>query len=232
VHATPGNVESTGDCVDYDPAVHPDADELCNDVDDDCDALVDSLDPGLVQGTVYYADADGDGYGDPTTGAHACEEPTDRVLDSTDCDDADALVNPLADEVCDLVDDDCDGLTDMEDDGVLDPSTFYMDADGDGLGDADDSIVACFATGDYVATEAGDCDDADASVGEALDYYEDTDGDGYGAGALTATCSPDAGDVLVDGDCRAEDATIHPGATEICNHGTTTATVWWTTTIR
>jgi hypothetical protein len=66
-----GYAAVAGDCADDDPEVSPGADELCNEIDDDCDELVDSLDPSLVQGTVWYEDADADGYGDPATGAHA-----------------------------------------------------------------------------------------------------------------------------------------------------------------
>jgi hypothetical protein len=211
-----GRIDVTGDCADDDAAVNPDEDEICNDVDDDCDELTDSLDPGLVQGTVYYADTDGDGYGDPATGLHACELPADRVLDDADCDDTNALAYPLADEVCDHADNDCDGLVDIADDGVLDLQTYYADADGDGVGDDSVALVDCFAPAGFVSV-GGDCDDDDPIVGASPNYYVDSDGDGYGAGTSFQSCSPTPDLVLVDGDCKAARQTVNPGAAETCD---------------
>ena len=216
--APDGFTATSDDCDDTDPAVNPDADELCNGIDDDCDALTDSFDPDLVQGTVSYADADGDGYGDPATGAHACEVPPDRVLDSTDCDDTDALVHPVVDEVCDHVDNDCNGLIDAEDEGVIDLIPFFEDADGDGVGNDDVVVIECFSPSGYVST-GGDCDDADAGIGAALTYFLDGDGDGYGAGGGSVTCEPGADSVLVGGDCESTDPSRYPGAPETCDAG-------------
>lgn len=61
---------------------------------------------------IYYADADGDGYGDVNSSTNACTAPDGYVTDSTDCNDLDAAVNSAAAEVCNGFDDDCDGLTD------------------------------------------------------------------------------------------------------------------------
>jgi hypothetical protein len=57
----------------------------------------------------YYADADADGYGDADTTITACEAPAGYVANASDCDDDDASVHPGATDVCDLVDNDCDG---------------------------------------------------------------------------------------------------------------------------
>ena len=92
---------------DGDAAVHPGAAEVCNGVDDDCDALVDE---GLTVRS--YLDADGDSYGDAATPVDACGVPAGYVLDSTDCDDSRADVFPGAPELCDGVDQDCDGVVD------------------------------------------------------------------------------------------------------------------------
>ena len=84
------------------------ADEICNDVDDDCDGLIDEEDPDLVLDPPLFADQDGDGYGDPNAPVTACDDV--GVEDSSDCDDADPDVNPDAIEQWgDDVDSDCDG---------------------------------------------------------------------------------------------------------------------------
>jgi len=141
------------DCNDADPAVNPGATEVCNGVDDNCDG---NIDEGVQ--TTFYADADGDGFGDVASTTLACEVPTGYVTDATDCNDANALVYPGATEVCNGVDDNCDGNID---EGVQ--TTFYADADGDGFGDAASTTLACEVPAGYV-TDATDCNDANGLV--------------------------------------------------------------------
>lgn len=62
--------------------------------------------------TQWYLDSDGDGRGDPLATTIACAPPPGYVPFGDDCDDADASRNPAADEICDAVDTDCDGLVD------------------------------------------------------------------------------------------------------------------------
>ena len=97
------------DCDDDDPAVHPEASELCNGIDDNCDGVVDT---DATDAVIRHLDADGDGYGgNPFT---TCE-PTDGIAEGGDCDDANAAVNPLAcDDPYDGVDNDCNGTGDTE----------------------------------------------------------------------------------------------------------------------
>jgi hypothetical protein len=108
--APPGSVADSSDCDDDDAAVSPDATELCNGADDDCDGTVDD---GATGGT-WYADVDGDSYGNPLDTTDACEQPAGYVADDSDCDDADAGVSPDADEVCNGLDDNCSGDTEDE----------------------------------------------------------------------------------------------------------------------
>lgn len=98
-----------GDCDDNDNTVFPGATEVCNGVDDDCNLLIDD---GLTFVT-YYADADADTYGNAGSTVSTCDgAPAGYVSDNTDCDDNNSAVNPAATEVCNSIDDDCDGLTD------------------------------------------------------------------------------------------------------------------------
>jgi hypothetical protein len=163
--APAGFVAKNTDCDDRQPGVHPHADEICDGLDNDCDDLVDGQDDSLSAAPTWYRDADGDGYGGEPSGERACEAPIGEVADGTDCDDADAAVHPGAAEVCDDRDDDCDGLVDGQDDSLSGGSTFYFDADGDGLGDPEGPASGCHAPAGTV-DNALDCDDTDPDVGE------------------------------------------------------------------
>jgi len=157
-----GYVEEGRDCDDSDPAVNPDAEEACNGIDDDCNGQVDE---GPAEGALdWYSDGDGDGYGNANRTRTACQQPKGYVANARDCDDSEAAINPDASEVCDAVDNDCDGLTDDDDDS-LDLSTagsYYADDDGDGHGDPDEPVQACNARGLTVTGE--DCDDDNERV--------------------------------------------------------------------
>jgi len=144
-----------GDCDDTDPLVNPGVAEKCDDgIDNDCDGFVDLLDPDCGAPPI---DADGDGF-----------------FSDVDCDDTNPLVNPGAAEVCDdLMDNDCDGLTDAADPDCAAP----VDEDGDGFfSDVDcndhDPLINPIATeicGDAVDNDCDglvdeSCEDFDAPV--------------------------------------------------------------------
>ncbi len=143
-------------------------------------------------------------------------QPPDFVSNAMDCDDADAAINPNADEVCDTIDNDCDSLVDDDDAPVSGGTTFYVDTDGDGYGSPFSTASAC-TLHDGLADNGDDCNDADATVGAALHYYSDADEDGYGLGTGIVTCTPTGLVVPLDGDCDPNDDEINPGAVEICN---------------
>jgi MYXO-CTERM domain-containing protein len=59
---------------------------------------------GQCEARTWYADLDGDGYGDPGASVEACAAPERYVADDTDCDDGEPLAWGGAEEVCDGVD--------------------------------------------------------------------------------------------------------------------------------
>ncbi|MES2642096.1 MAG: MopE-related protein [Myxococcota bacterium] len=204
-------VADGGDCDDGDAAINPGATEVCNRADDDCDGGTD--DAEATDALAWPVDADRDGHGHLTETVLACVLPADAAEDADDCDDADPTAYPGASESCDDVDDDCDGTVDEE---PVDATTWYADADGDGLGGAA-LTTACDAPPGAVVTPS-DCDDTNAAVGGASTWYADDDGDTHGDPASPrAACTAPAGYVAGATDCDDTDATTFPGAVETCD---------------
>ena len=197
------------DCDDTDPRVHPGAVEVCNGLDDDCTGVADD-----AVGGIWYADEDGDGFGDPELSSQACEPGDGQVADDRDCDDTDAAIHIAADEICDGSDNDCDGEVDAD---AVDAPDWYADADGDGWGDPDTVTRSCDAPSSTVSNSE-DCDDTNAQVHPELWWYGDGDGDGYGNEALAVqACEAPDGFVADSTDCDDGDSSAWPDNPELCD---------------
>jgi hypothetical protein len=228
----PGTALIKGDCDDTQPLVHPGARDLCNEVDDDCDGKTDE-DPS--SGLRWFLDRDGDGHGDEARSTTACALPDGYSPSHDDCDDGEAERHPGHAELCNGVDDDCDGETD--EDGVNGAGWFF-DVDGDGWGGAPSTACGAapglterrrdcddHASGVYPgATERcdgvdEDCDgEVDDGAIEQLLWHPDSDGDGFGAeGSGQLACVRPAHHVTDGTDCDDASSPIHPGGTEVCN---------------
>lgn len=183
-----GHVDNYTDCDDTDADAHPaqvwyadtDADGF-GDPDapharctrplahvtnaDDCDDTDASRNPD----TIWYTDADADGFGDEDAPVASCDATSADVPIAEDCDDTDPFIHPERAEVCDTIDNDCDGLVDEDDDDV-DPFTkvmFYQDDDGDDYGTDVELGEYCLSY-DPGALVPGDCDDTDPSVNPSM----------------------------------------------------------------
>jgi hypothetical protein len=237
------------DCDDQTPTVHPGAAEVCDpfDADEDCDGAADDAEgAGNAVGAVqYWTDLDGDTWG---TGAvhETCEAlPNGVATREGDCDDSAAPIHPTATEVCNTVDDDCDGAVDAADSGIGVLPTFYRDNDADGFGGVTGS-TGCFPQSGESAV-GGDCNDANGAVNPDADEtcatlgvdddcdgrvdandddvvgnnwaYADNDLDTYGnvndPGHAVCLYSPN--ETYRQGDCNDTDAQINIGRAEVCD---------------
>jgi hypothetical protein len=164
-------------------------------------------DSGLVETgsclSTWYIDYDGDGFGSASYTEDACAAPQGYVDNADDCDDADSAVFPTAAEVCNGLDDDCDGAVDDADDDVVGGWTWYTDADEDGFGDPTSAVVLCVQPSGTVE-DFTDCDDTDPAVNPDAEeaWYDGIDSDCDGAEEPDACLDePTTGTVAVDTTC-------------------------------
>jgi uncharacterized protein YkwD len=189
-----GFVINKDDCNDSKRKVHPFAKEQDDGLDNNCNGKIDE---GFVD-IRFYADRDGDGFGDPAISILERDKPQGYVRNKLDCNDLSAEDNPEAEETIDSRDNDCDGSVDEGTD------RYYRDVDGDGFGRLTGAMDSLGPVDGYVQN-ADDCDDdnggifpgareefdsvdndCDGSVDEGFverSYYRDVDGDGRGDGS-------------------------------------------------
>ena len=125
--ASVGSIVAGTDCDDAQENVFPGAIEYCNNIDDDCDELIDDADDNVSDQLVLYHDLDGDGYGDPNNSVLLCTATQGTVADASDCNDADAEIHPAAIEICDGIDNDCEEASSEE--GMV----YMVNSQGQGL---------------------------------------------------------------------------------------------------
>ncbi len=230
----------SGDCNDADAAVNPGMTEVCGDnKDQNCNGV--ETEEDAIGCTVYYLDADGDGFGTTASKCVCAPQGDYKATKSGDCNDGDDTVKPGALEVCgNGKDDDCDGS--QNDVGAVGCVNFYTDSDNDGYGVGTPQCL-CVAQDLMRATQAGDCNDDDAQVnpGKAeicnnskddncsgaqneenaqgcTTYYLDNDGDTWGVNDSRCLCAPSGKYTSTKTlDCNDNDPSVNPGMTEKCN---------------
>ena len=230
------------DCNDQDALINPAAAELCDGIDNDCDGESDEDD--AIEAALWFPDADGDGYGASLGPIGGCEGPDGYVDNADDCDDQDAGRNPGNTEVCDGIDNDCDGL--IDEDSAADVLTLFRDADGDSYGNPYITTLQCAPDENYVENDLdcndsnaevypgaeeicdpdgqtldndcdGDIDDEDASLVGGTVWYLDDDGDGYGDDTFSEeACLVPASHVADNTDCDDREIAVNPEAEEVC----------------
>ncbi len=162
------------DCDDENPNVRPGKPELCDGLDNDCNGVADTQ----TQSVLWYADTDGDGWGNPLVEPiDSCDAVPGRVTQVGDCDDRDPDRNPSQPDDCTGIpgfDDNCNGIIDEDEEAIA----YYADADGDGYGElGSNPLYRCQRPAGW-APVSSDCDDTNEDI-SPLNTEVCTPGDGF-----------------------------------------------------
>jgi hypothetical protein len=227
-----GYVTDSTDCDDSNPDIHPTLIDICNGIDDNCNGITDE-DATFV---TYFLDNDGDLFGDALMDSTSCNALIGYVENNLDCNDENPDINPLALEICNAIDDNCN--TDIDEGLTI--YTFYADIDGDTYGNPDALIDTCIDSILGYVTNNLDCndtlatiypgatelcnyidDDCDGLSDENLTYilsYQDADSDDYGNPLVDSlSCELPDGYILDNTDCDDTNPGVYPGAEEVLN---------------
>jgi len=174
-----GYSQKKGDCDDRNRYVNPDAVETCNGGDDNCDGKIDPEDcDGCNR---YYKDMDGDGVGVGEFKCLCVSKGIYASLETGDCDDSNKDVHHNAREICNDIDDNCNGQVD-EGENLKGCRPFYYDKDGDGYGYQSQSRCLCRPDGLFRAEVLGDCNDDNISINPgAVEIFDRRDNNCNGA---------------------------------------------------
>jgi hypothetical protein len=238
-----GSVTEPGDCDDTRSTAFPGAPERCNGRDDNCNSVVDEA--TATDARTWYFDGDQDTFGDPGISVQACSQPAGYAANPEDCNDGAPAIHPGNADVCDGLDNDCNGAVD---DDIIAMPTFFLDSDNDGFGNPSVVIVSCQppASGTWVTNPLDcadnntlirpggqeicdpsnrdeDCDgfaddfDGTASPATFRTFRPDNDFDGFGDdnAADILKCDADFNEVSTLGDCDDGNAAVKPGVFDV-----------------
>lgn len=187
-----GFTRCAGDCNDADASINPNAAEVCDGIDNNCNNQIDEVLPN------WYVDGDGDGFGAGAIMFTQCANPgVGYASNNLDCNDANASITQII------------WYQDADNDGYSNGNTLIQCAQPLG-----------YKLASNLTATIGDCNDSDAAISPATLWYLDGDGDGFGnPTSSVASCTLPVGYVSNNQDCNDNNSAVRPTATEAACNG-------------